>query len=118
MNWLVYHIVSGHAFFSGVALLIVAVLASAGSRPIFRRITVLAFFLGVVAILISSTPLPYWFYAIAAAVTLAWIASRYQKSWRQWATPATVVVWCLASILEIPYHITPALAPAADRHLA
>jgi len=49
MNVLVYHIVSGQAFFTGVALLVLAAYASTRSRPIFSRITVLSFLIGVIA---------------------------------------------------------------------
>ena len=39
MNWLIYHIASGHSFFTGVALIVVAVLISAmvgsfGNKPV------------------------------------------------------------------------------------
>jgi hypothetical protein len=50
MNWLVYHIVSGHSFFTGVALLVLAAFASTRSRPIFSRITVLSFLIGITLI--------------------------------------------------------------------
>lgn len=55
MNWFIHHIASSHAFFSGVALIIVAALASARSTPIAKRLTALAFLIGAIAIAISST---------------------------------------------------------------
>lgn len=60
MNGLVYHIVSGQAFFSGIALLVLAAFASTRPQPIFRRITVLSFLIGVIAVVVSSTAIPYW----------------------------------------------------------
>ena len=88
MNWLVFHIVSGQAFFTGVALLILAVVSSMRSRPIYSRITALSFLIGIIAVVISSTAIPYWNYGIAVAVTLLWIASRFKPDWRRW-TQAT-----------------------------
>ena len=117
MNWLVYHIVSGHAFFSGVALVIVATVSSTRSRPIFKRITVLAFLIGVVAIVVSSTAIPYWYYAFAAVVTLAWIGSRYVVKWRRWSPFALAAVWFLAALIELPNHFAPSLSPASARSI-
>ncbi len=118
MNWLVYHIVSGHAFFTGIILLVIAALASTASRPIFSRVSVLAFLVGVIAVVVSSTAIPYWFYAVATVVTLAWIASRYKKPWRRWAPYATVAVWLIAALIEIPYHIMPSLNRTGNRSIS
>ena len=75
MNWLVYHIVSGDAFFSGVALIIVAALASTRSTAIATRVAVLGLLIGVIAVAISSTAIPYWCYGLAVIVTIAWPVS-------------------------------------------
>ena len=75
MNWLVYHIVSGHAFFTGVALVIIAALASTRPNPITKRVTVLEFLTGAIAIAISSTAIPYWYYGVALVATAAWTIS-------------------------------------------
>lgn len=117
MNWLVYHIAGGHSFFTGITLLVIAALASTSSRPLLNRITALAFLVGVIAIVVSSTAIPYWIYAVAVVVTLAWAASRYRKPWRRWAAYATVAVWLVAALLEIPYHITPSLNRAGSRSI-
>jgi len=114
MNLIVYHIASGQAFFSGVILLVIAVLASTSTRRIVNRMTVIVFLVGVIAIALSSTPLPYWIYAIAIVLTLAWIASRFRVSLRRWAPYATIAVWLIAAAVEIPYHLTQKLNPAAD----
>ncbi|MEO2033560.1 MAG: acyl-CoA thioesterase, partial [Planctomycetaceae bacterium] len=117
MNWLVFHVLSGQAFFTGVALIVVAALASRQSKPIARRITALAFLIGVIAITISSTAIPYWYYAVALVVTIAWFASHYVKTWRRWSAFAVVAVWLMAAVLEIPFHITPTLTPARSRSI-
>lgn len=115
MNWLVYHIVSGQAFFTGVGLVILAAVSSTRSRPIVRRITALSFLIGIIAVVISSTAILYWWYGIAVAVTLVWIASRFQPNWRRWSAYSVVGVWLIAAMIELPYHITPSLDPARTR---
>lgn len=80
MNWLVYHIVSGQAFYSGIALLVVAAFASTGSMPVFRRVTVLSFLIGITAVVVSPTAIPYWYYALAGVITVVWMASKWQKN--------------------------------------
>jgi acyl-CoA thioesterase-1 len=117
MNWLVVHVASGHSYFTGVALVIIAALASIRSSPVRIRITILAFACGTIAIAISSTAIPYWYYAFAAAVTASWPASRYVKKWRNWAPAAVVTVWAIAAVMEIPFHITPKLNPSTSRSM-
>lgn len=113
MNWLVYHIVSGHAFFTGVFLVTVAAICSTRSHAILSRTTVLAFLVGVIAVVVSSTAIPYGYYGAMLVVTVMWVASRFRKSWRRWAPYAVVGVWLIAALIELPYHIisTPHAAP-------
>jgi acyl-CoA thioesterase-1 len=118
MHPIVYHIVSGQSFFSGIGLLLLAVFAATRSKPIFKRVSVLAFCVGALAIVLSSTAIPYWFYAVAAIVTLAWIASRSKQTWRRKATYAMAIVWIIAGVMELPYHITPKLKPVQRRGMA
>ena len=118
MNWLVFHIVSGQSFFTGIVLLLIAVTISTATRPLYKRLTALAFLIGIIAISVSSTPIPYWLYAVAAFVTLAWIISRFKESWRRWASYAMIIVWLIAAFFEIPYHITPRLTPTNERSVA
>lgn len=118
MNWLVYHIVSGQAFFTGVSLLMIASLSSLISRPIYKRVTVLAFLIGVIAIVVSSTPIPYWLYAVATLITLTWIASCYGKSWRRWTPYANMAIWTIAALFEMPYHVTYSLNRTEGRSVA
>ena len=117
MNWLVYHIASGHAFFSGVALIIVAGLASIRSTPIAKRLTVMAFLIGAIGIAISSTAIPYWYYGIATVATIVWLISGYLERWHRWGPIAVIGAWAIAATIELPYHITPSLAPASSRSM-
>ena len=74
MNSLVYHVASGQAFFSGVALIQLAGLSAfrpEGRWPSLCRTTSAS--AGLILVAISATPLPAWFYFSAGLVTLAWI---------------------------------------------
>ncbi len=70
MNWLVFHIASGQAFFTGVALVILAALASTWSHAARRRIATFCFLIGSIAIVVSATPIPFWVYGVAGLVRL------------------------------------------------
>jgi hypothetical protein len=74
VNALVYHVASGQAFFSGFVLIEQAVLTTfrAGGRwlSLWRTISACA---GLLLIAVSATPLPEWFYLVAAVTTLVWI---------------------------------------------
>lgn len=117
MNAVVFHIVSGHSFFTGVALILIAVWASVQDRPVYRRVTALSFVIGVIAVFVSSTPIPYWWYAVAATASMVWMASYYKTSWRRWAACCAAVSWVIAATMELPYHITPTLSSAAERRI-
>ncbi|WP_298867968.1 GDSL-type esterase/lipase family protein [uncultured Gimesia sp.] len=117
MNPIVYHIVSGQAFFTGAALVILAALLSLGESPNAKRVTVLAFVLGLIAITVSSTPLPYWFCGVALVITLLWLWSGFAKKRRRGLAYALIGVWMLGMGLELPYHITPDLKPVNARAL-
>jgi len=111
----VYHIGSGHAFFSGIALIQLAGLSAFLRRGrwlvVCRVILVCA---GVVLVAVSSTPLPAWFYGIAGAVTLAWIVveSSAKTTRRRLGLRlryALLAVWWLGIALELPFHLMPAI---------
>jgi acyl-CoA thioesterase I len=114
---LVYHFASGQAFFSGVALVTLA-LGLAWKRTgrwwgLGR--TVLASS-GLILIAGSATPLPTWFYALAAMVSVAWIGLEGTTSERLRSTRfglrfAVLTVWWLGIAVELPYHFMPTLPP-------
>lgn len=117
MNSIVYHIVSGHAFFTGVVLVILAALLSLRESSLARRGMVLSLVIGVLAMAVSSTPLPWWFYGVAMLVTLFWLATLFTQRWRKAAAEAMVGVWLLGLLLEVPYHLTPGVEPVSSRRL-
>jgi acyl-CoA thioesterase-1 len=118
MHWLVFHIVSGQAFFSGIALLIIAVISSLPAKPFSGRLTVVLFLVGGIAVSVSSVAIPYWLYAAAICVTLLWSGLRRKATWRRRAAYATIALWLTAALFEVPHHITPALQPADHRSIA
>jgi acyl-CoA thioesterase I len=116
-NALVYHIVSGQAFFSGIALIAFGVLSTL--RQANRRLASwgkTAARLGLFLIAVSSTPLSGWFYLIAGTVSIAWfvversLRSRLQPA-KPWLRISVLAVWLLGGAMEIPYHLTPTLTP-------
>lgn len=118
MNWIVYHIASGHVFFSGVAFFIAAAVTSAGSTGLARRLKVFFVLIAAIAIAVSSTAIPYWSYIVASVITMFWLVSANVEGWRSWTRAAVVVAWAIACAIELPYHITPSLGAASSRSLA
>lgn len=117
MNWLVVHFVSGQSFFSGVALITLASFLSTRKKGHARRISTLSFLVGLIAVVLSSTPIPYWYYGAVAAVTLAWLMSAFIERWRKWSAAAVAVAWVIAAAIEVPHHITPKLVPVRSRSI-
>ncbi len=113
MNWLIYHIASGQAFFSGSAMLLAASVFVFSRRSWVRRLASLLCIVGVIFIAVSSTPLSLWYYIPAGLVTIVWLGStRWQLKYPNWnlavriALPAAVL---FGVILEIPHHLLPAI---------
>ncbi|HIQ19695.1 MAG TPA: acyl-CoA thioesterase [Planctomycetes bacterium] len=117
MNWLVCHAVSGEAFFTGVGLIVMGAFAAATSMRVGRRIAAWASLVGAASVAVSSTPIPYWYYAMATAVTVGWVVAVYAGKWQRGAAAAVVAAWLIAVLMEAPYHVRPTLQPAPSRCL-
>ncbi|WP_417384105.1 SGNH/GDSL hydrolase family protein [Gimesia sp.] len=117
MNPIVYHCASGQAFFTGVVLVLLAVLLSLSEKRIARRGMVLSLMIGLLAIVVSSTPLPWWYYGGTALVSLFWLVTLFTKRWRKVGAEAMLGVWLLGLLLEVPYHLTPGVEPVSTRRL-
>lgn len=117
MNPIVYHIASGHSYFTGIALIVLAILASRQTSRMVQRSVAVIFLVGVIGVVLSSTPSPYWLYGLAAIGTVLWIASAVVKSWQQWAYWVAIAGWLVLAIVEIPYQFVPALKSAASRSM-
>jgi acyl-CoA thioesterase-1 len=110
---LVYHFASGQAYFSGIALIWLAVWLAwrrAGRWWSLGR-TVLAL-TGLIFIAGSATPAPPWFTMLASMISVAWIGfegttSDRFRSLRVGLRLAVVAVWFLGACLELPFHRMP-----------
>lgn len=118
MNWIVFHVASGHAFFTGVTLVVIAVLASTRRPSWTKRVSVLCFLIGGITIAISSTAIPYWYYGFAILATLIWVSSCSSRKRVHWPAYAAAGIWVGAALLELPYHFMPRLKPAPNRSIA
>ena len=115
MNWLIYHIASGHSFFTGVGLIVAAVLASTSQKSIVKRVASVAFLIGVVAVVISSAAIPYVLYVLAGIATIAWLILTKKKRWPRASRVVVVLSWLMAAAFEVPHHITPTPDAAKSR---
>jgi acyl-CoA thioesterase I len=117
MNWLVYHIVSGQAFFTGIVLLIAAAGCSLKPMRYPQRLIKFTVVPGLLLIAISSTPIPYAYYAFAICVTVGWIIATYTKRYRRTAAIVFATAWMTAALIEARYHTVPIVGASPDRTL-
>lgn len=117
MHPVVYHIVSGQAFFTGTLMLIVSALASTKSTPMSRRVTVWAFLSGAGLASLSSTPLSWWGYVMAVGALLIWIEGYFKTERRGSAAAFMVTVLLIVMLAELPFHLRPTLQAARDRSI-
>jgi len=109
---MIYFFGSGAAFFVGVGLVLTGIaLVTFSSRKWSPTAATLFALVGLILIALSATPLPYWFYAIAAVVSLIWLtAERSQwaifRNTRSWLRASVLVLWVAGSVAEIPYQFT------------
>lgn len=115
MSWLIYLFGSGLAFFAGAGLVLLAV----GLLPRVEGwqasgASILAI-LGLAVAALSAAPLSYWFFGIAAVITLTWLALERRKNVHptalRWATAA---IWLGGMALELPYQFALRLVPAGN----
>lgn len=120
MNGLVYHVVSGQAFFSGMALLLASFALAQASRKAWKRWWGLAFVMGLILIAASSIAIPLWLLVIAGMATLVWLylLMRADSSRQSVAAMMAAIFWLAVAIGELPYLLIPALQPVANRGLA
>src|SRR5262245_18646096 len=117
MSWVIFFFGSGLAFFAGMALVLAGVAVASVRHGRGAALTgFVAAFSGVLLVGLSATPLPYWYYGLAGAVSVIWlVAERWKRleRGRRWLR-AGVAALCAGGIaVELPYHLSPAL-PAGD----
>jgi acyl-CoA thioesterase-1 len=116
-RWLIFHIASGQAFFSGTCLLIAALGLTPFGRSRAVRISRNGLILlGLSLVGLSSTPLASWCGLLVLATSGAWAISRLWR--RPLSRPlelslvgAATAGWLLAIAVEIPHHLPPSLPP-------
>ncbi len=119
-RFLVIHIASGQSFFTGsVCLVIAAGISRFATQPLRRIVRNLFAAVGGILVFASATPLPPWAYLILATATVIWLSTetRVAKlSVRRTAAlrGAVISLWLAAMIWEVPYHLTPRLAPLGE----
>lgn len=120
MQWLLYHIASGQAYFTGAALVVLGCLLSSRESKLAKRFGLLAIVLGVIAAAISSTPAPWFIGGLLLITAAAWPAIlRKWKPKRKWLATAPLIVACLVSVAyEAAFHIPRRLSPASRREVA
>ena len=115
MNWFTLHLASGLSLFSGTALVCVGVLLAVFTKGRLSRLgRGLAATLGTLLIILSSSPFPYWVYALVVVAAAGWSClelvepSRWRRSRLLFRLgfPASCL---LLSVLELPHHLMPPL---------
>ena len=113
--WMIHHIASGQAFFTGAACLIAAIgLSRWADRRTFRTARNAMAGLGAILVFVSATPLAGWAYAVLILSTTAWafgerLGGKFSSRTIGTMRLGTAAVWLAAAMMEAPYHMTPAL---------
>lgn len=124
MNWFAFHLASGLSLFSGSALVCGGVLLTSCMKGRLSKLARgLAGSLGVLLIVLSSSPFPSWVYGLLLVVAAGWSglevapSLRWPRSrrWFRWAFP----LFCLLlSALELPHHLKPRLPEGSHDRLS
>ena len=115
MYWVLYHIVSGHAFFTGLILVLLSVLASTRPSWVLRRLTGLCLSIGLVLISVSAAPLSWWPYVVFAVSIMLWALSYFKLGWRKTARWSVGISCLLLMAMESGFHFNPTISPFETR---
>lgn len=120
MSRIVFHFVSGGAFFSGTLCLLAALaLSTAHPGKVKSAVVRIGGLIGVILVAASGTPLPLWYFIPWELCTIVWVIafdSRTIGHWKVcWQRLRRLVLFlCLAAIAwELPFHLPP--RPPAGR---
>lgn len=113
---MLFHIVSGQAFFSGMLLILVAVGLSWWNATVhsLRRLWKWIAASGIVLIIISATPLPTWYHVVLGMFLGMWLG---QKDHRNWVNTVCLFVVVCGIALELPCHLPPHVPKVPIRSL-
>jgi acyl-CoA thioesterase I len=115
VGFIASHFVSGSAFFSGAAFILLAILSPTVSRSRFTTIMVtVGSFCGMMFVALSAIPLPIWLYSVWSVAVLAWLVVDNLRSVRKkWLRPAfriLAIFFTLGAIAcDLPYYWAPRL---------
>jgi acyl-CoA thioesterase-1 len=73
---------------------------------------------GILAVALSTTAIPYWAYGLLAAALVIWAISNWTERRRSLAAGGLVATCVLCVGLELPYHLTPRVDPVPVRSIA
>jgi acyl-CoA thioesterase I len=123
MSWFTLHLGSGAAFFSGTAILTLALVLNAGLSPKRAGLRIVAWVLALVGVLLvacSATPLPWWAYAAWATVLIPAMVLCSTRG-RQRGSLLLAIVAGLAgvaiAVAEARHHTRPTVPTGAARTL-
>ncbi len=114
-RWLLFHIASGQAFFSGAVCMIIAVGLTAWKQGrVIRASRNALACLGGLSVVVSATPLSPWFYFLLLLASLLGLAkTAFDERSSGWPAlglrGAVILVWVAAMLAELPYHRLPRL---------
>lgn len=113
---LLFHLVSGHAWFSAGATVLILIGLELGGvfdrRPGLQRFARLLFLFAVGVSMLSGTPVPLWLAIPLAVAILVVIATRFRDEptrLSRIASIAALVLVAASLALEAPWHRTPSL---------
>lgn len=117
-NGLLVHFASGQAFFSGIALILLAARLGLSDRKRVSLLASLSALVGIIFIYVSATPLPLWFMIPAGCFVIYWRVvfrrknlSDKQKKKLSWAVAAV----CAGGVaIELPWHFVPEIPPLGN----
>jgi acyl-CoA thioesterase I len=116
---LLFHLVSGHAWFTAGAVVLILIGLELGGifrrRPGLQRFARLLFLLAVGVAMLSGTPVPLWLAIPLTAAILAVIAMRFRDEparSSRFASIAALVLVVAALAFEAPWHRAPSLDKA------
>jgi acyl-CoA thioesterase-1 len=109
---LIFFFGSGLAFFLGVALVLTALLLTTAERkPRLRRLARLAAAVGLVFVVLSAVPLPWWVLASLVILLIGWgIAELFLAKRQRWRLLVRATVgfgWLAVAAMELPHQFVP-----------
>jgi acyl-CoA thioesterase-1 len=116
MNYLIFHFVSGKAFFTGSLLLILAGTILFWPKNKFSKIISLSLsIVGITCIVLSATPLPVWFYGLWFVIMMIWLLLdfliRNRRPKCSFIIRIAFILYILIMVFyEANYYRTPSLA--------